>query len=164
MIWLGDGSHAPIESCVEGQWVMSWNESTKLLEPKRIQKINPQPIGQFWDVEFSDGRILQMTDTHPLMLANGEWGAFDIEKSVREHAWMEKIETHELSVGDRIFSMMDGIMFDRQDTMGLEIVSVTEHSEMDAYNLTGIEDNSNFFVNGMLAHNFQNQNVPVQEK
>ena len=59
---------------------------------------------------------------------------------------------------------LDGIMFDRQDEMGLEIVSVEEHSEMEVYNLTDIEDNSNFFVNGMLAHNFQNQGVPTMEK
>ena len=32
MIWLGDGSHAPIESGVIGQWVMSWNESTQMVE------------------------------------------------------------------------------------------------------------------------------------
>jgi|TARA_B100001094_G_scaffold314159_1_gene352737 hypothetical protein len=164
MIWLGDGSHAPIESCVIGQWVMSWNESTKLLEPKRIQQINPQPISSIWDITFSDGRILQMTDTHPLMLPNGEWGAFDVEKSVKEHSWMEDIETHELTVGDSVFSMLDGIMFDRQDEMGLEIVSVEEHSEMEVYNLTDIEDNSNFFVNGMLAHNFNNQGLPIGQK
>ena len=38
---------------------------------------------------LSDGRILQVTDSHPLMLANGEWGAFDVEKCVREYDWME---------------------------------------------------------------------------
>ena len=55
-------------------------------------------------------------------------------------------------------------MFDRQDEMGLEIVSVEEHSEMEVYNLTDIEDNSNFFVNGMLAHNFNNQGAPTLNK
>ena len=143
---------------------MSWNESTKLIEPKKIYQINPQPISSIWDVTFSDGRILQMTDTHPLMLANGEWGAFDIEKSVREHAWMEDIETHEIKLGDSIFSMLDGIMFDRQDEVGLEIVSIEEHSEMEVHNLSGIEDNANFFVNGMLAHNFTNQFAPINNK
>ena len=104
-----------------------------------------------------------MTDTHPLMLSNGEWGAFDVEKSVKEHSWMEDIETHELTVGDSIFSMLDGIMFDRQDEIGLEIVSIEEHSEMEVHNLTDIEGNSNFFVNGMLAHNFNNQGLPTGE-
>ena len=39
MIWLADGSHAPIEHCVLEQLVMTWNENTKLLEPKQISLI-----------------------------------------------------------------------------------------------------------------------------
>jgi hypothetical protein len=117
-----------------------------------------------FDVTFSDGRILQMTDTHPLMLPNGQWGAFDVEKSIREHEWMQDIETHELTVGDSVFSMLDGIMFDRQDEMGLEIVSIEEHSEMEVHNLSGVYENNNFFVNGMLAHNFGNQSQFPQAK
>jgi len=154
MIWLADGSHAPIEHCVVGQMVMTWNEDSKLLEPQPIEKINPQPISAIWDVELSDGRILQITDSHPIMLANGEWGAFDVEKCVREHTWMEGINSHELKVGDNLFSMTDAIMFDRADEMGLEIMSVKENSEMKVHNLSVIKDNHTFFANGMLVHNF----------
>ena len=42
------------------------------------------------------------------MLANGEWGAFDVEKCVREHDWMEGVNSHEIKVGDNLFSMTDG--------------------------------------------------------
>ena len=164
MIWLADGSHAPIEQCVIGQMIWSWNEDTKLLEPKPITKMNPQPISAIWDVELSDGRILQITDSHPIMLANGEWGAFDVEKCVRDHMWMEGTNSHELKVGDNLFSMKDAIMFDRADEIGLEIVSVEENSEMEVYNLTEISDNHTFFANGMLVHNFGNQNSQNQHE
>ena len=164
LIWLADGSHSPIEDCVLGQYVMTWNESTKLLEPREISLIMQPRMCPIFDVTFSDGRVLQMTDTHPLMLPNGQWGALDVEKSVREHEWMQDIETHEIAIGDSIFSMLDGIMFDRQDEMGLEIVSVEEHSEMEVHNLSGVQDNNNFFVNGMLAHNFGNQFQSPQVK
>ena len=164
MIWLADGSHSPIEDCVLGQYVMTWNESTKLLEPREISLIMKPRMCPIFDVTFSDGRILQMTDTHPLMLPNGQWGALDVEKSVREHEWMQDIETHEIAIGDSIFSMLDGIMFDRQDEMGLEIVSIEEHSEMEVHNLSGIHENHNFFVNGMLAHNFGNNSQNTQAK
>ena len=164
MIWLADGSHAPIEQCVIGQMIWSWNEDTKLLEPKPITKMNPQPISAIWDVELSDGRILQITDSHPIMLANGEWGAFDVEKCVRDHMWMEGTNSHELKVGDNLFSMKDAIMFDRADEIGLEIVSVEENSEMEVYNLTEISDNHTFFANGMLVHNFGNNNFPDQNQ
>ena len=144
--------------------IWSWNEDTKLLEPKPITKMNPQPISAIWDVELSDGRILQITDSHPIMLANGEWGAFDVEKCVRDHMWMEGTNSHELKVGDNLFSMKDAIMFDRADEIGLEIVSVEENSEMEVYNLTEISDNHTFFANGMLVHNFGNNNFPDQNQ
>jgi hypothetical protein len=156
MIWLADGSHAPIEHCVLEQFVMTWNENTKLLEPKQISHIMQPRICPIYDVGLSDGRILQVTDSHPLMLANGEWGAFDVEKCVREHDWMEGVNSHEIKVGDNLFSMTDAIMFDRKDEVGLEIISVEENSEMTVFNLSKIDGNHNFFANGMLVHNFQN--------
>jgi len=158
MIWLADGSHAPIEHCVEEQFVMTWNENTKLLEPKPISLIMQPRIEAIYDVVLSDGRILQVTDSHPIMLANGEWGAFDVEKCVREHEWMEGVNSHEIEVGDNLFSMTDAIMFDREDEVGLEVISIDENQEMTVHNLSGIEDNHNFFANGMLVHNFQEIN------
>ena len=159
LVWLSDGSHAPIENCVVGQYVMTWNESSKLIEPKPIVHTMVPRIESIFDVELSDGRILQITNSHPIMLANGEWGAFDVEKCVREHEWMEGVNSHELKVGDNIFSMTDAIMFDRADEVGLEIVSINENQEMTVYNLSRIEDNHTFFANGMLVHNFEQQQI-----
>ena len=164
MIWLADGSHAPIEHCMLGQLVMSWNEDTKLIEPKPISLIMEPRTCPVYDVALSDGRILQVTDSHPIMLANGEWGAFDVEKCVREHEWMEGVNSHEIKVGDNLFSMTDAIMFDREDEVGLEVVSIDENQEMTVHNLSGIESNHNFFANGMLVHNFEEQGTSNQQK
>ena len=35
-------------------------------------------------------------------------GVFDVEKCVREHEWMEGVNSHEIKVGDNLFSMTDG--------------------------------------------------------
>ena len=40
---------------------------------------------------------------------------------------MEGVNSHELKVGDNIFSMTDVIMFDREDEVGLEIISIDEN-------------------------------------
>ena len=80
-------------------------------------------------------------------------GVLDVEKCVREHEWME-VNSHEIKVGDNLFSMTDAIMFDRKDEVGLEIISVEENSEMIVHNLSGIEGTHTFFANGMLVHNF----------
>ena len=69
---------------------------------------------------------------------------------------MEGINSHEIKVGNNLFSMTDAIMFDREDEVGLEVVSIDENQEMTVHNLSGIEENHNFFANGMLVHNFQN--------
>ena len=90
--------------------------------------------------------------------AKGKDGAFDVEKCVREHEWMEGVNSHEIKVGDNLFSMTDAIMFDREDEVGLEVISIDENQEMTVHNLSGIEDNHNFFANGMLVHNFQEIN------
>ena len=144
--------------------VMTWNESSKLIEPKPISLIMEPRTCPIYDVGLSDGRILQVTDSHPIMLANGEWGAFDVDKCVREHDWMEGVNSHEIKVGDNLFSMTDAIMFDRKDEVGLEIISVEENSEMIVHNLSGIEETHTFFANGMLVHNFGGNNVPNQQK
>ena len=121
-------------------------------------------VEPIYDVVLSDGRILQVTDSHPIMLANGEWGAFDVEKCVREHEWMEGVNSHEIKVGDNLFSMTDAIMFDREDEVGLEVVSIDENQEMTVHNLSGIESNHNFFANGMLVHNFEEQGAGNNQK
>ena len=98
------------------------------------------------------------------MLSNGEWGAFDVEKCVREHEWMEGVNSHEIKVGDNLFSMTDAIMFDREDEVGLEVISIDENQEMEVHNLSGIEETHTFFANGMLVHNFGNQNSQNQHE
>ena len=91
-------------------------------------------------------------------------GCFDVEKCVREHEWMEGVNSHEIKVGDNLFSMTDAIMFDRKDEVGLEIISVEENSEMIVHNLSGIEITHTFFANGMLVHNFGNGKAIIQQE
>ena len=68
-----DGSHAPIEHCMLGQLVMTWNEDTKLIEPKPISLIMEPRTCPVYDVALSDGRILQVTDSPQscLQMASG---------------------------------------------------------------------------------------------
>ena len=73
MIWLADGSHAPIEHCMLEQLVMTWNEDTKLIELAFNISHHATKNMSIYDVALSDGRILQV-DSHPINVANGEWG------------------------------------------------------------------------------------------
>ena len=153
LVWLADGSHAPIEHCMEGQRIMSWNESTKVIEPKEISLMMKPRTCPIYDVVLSDGRVLQITDGHPIMLSNQEWGAIDVEQCVRDHSWLEGLNSHEFKVGDSLMTMTDAIMFDRQNEVGLDIVEIKENSVMTVYNISGVSTNHTYFVNGMLVHN-----------
>ena len=153
LVWLADGSHAPIEHCVEGQQIMSWNESTKVIEPKEISLMMKPRTCPIYDVVLSDGRVLQITDGHPIMLSNQEWGAIDVEQCVRDHSWLEGLNSHEFKVGDSLMTMTDAIMFDRQNEVGLDTLEIKENSVMTVYNISGVSTNHTYFVNGMLVHN-----------
>ena len=157
LVWLADGSHAPIEHCVEGQQIMSWNESTKVIEPKEISLMMKPRTCPIYDIVLSDGRVLQITDGHPIMLSNQEWGAIDVEQCVRDHSWLEGLNSHEFKVGDSLMTMTDAIMFDRQNEVGLDIVEIKENSVMTVYNISGVSTNHTYFVNGMLVHNGGNE-------
>ena len=63
--------------------------------------------------------------------------------------------SHQLEVGTKLFSMGDAILFDRADSEDIHIVSIEENSEMEVFNISGVEKNHNYFVNGMLVHNYQ---------
>ena len=132
---------------------MSWNESTKVIEPKEISLMMKPRTCPIYDVVLSDGRVLQITDGHPIMLSNQEWGAIDVEQCVRDHSWLEGLNSHEFKVGDSLMTMTDAIMFDRQNEVGLEIVEIKENSVMTVYNISGVSTNHTYFVNGMLVHN-----------
>ena len=87
------------------------------------------------------------------MLSNQEWGAIDVEQCVRDHSWLEGLNSHEFKVGDSLMTMTDAIMFDRQNEVGLDIVEIKENSVMTVYNISGVSTNHTYFVNGMLVHN-----------
>jgi hypothetical protein len=158
MVMMGDGTYSPIESLIIGNLVMSWNENLKVLEQKEIKLMMTPKICPIYDVEFSDGTILNVTDGHPLLLSNGQWGTMNVDKCVEDHPWMEGINTHEIIVGDKIMNETDCLHFDKQDVIGSEIISISENSEMEVYNVSEVADNHTYIVDGLVVHNLRTGN------
>jgi hypothetical protein len=156
LVWLADGSHAPIESIVEGQYVWSWNEDTNMLEPAKVELLMVERICPVYDISLSDGRIIQTTAEHPIKISELQgWGAIDPELAFKHHEWLEKDITHQLEVDSKLFSMSDAIMYDRADSEDIKIIEIKENSELPVYNVSGVHGNHNYFVNGLLVHNFE---------
>ena len=68
LVWLADGSHAPIESITEGQYIWSWNESSRMLEIKEVFVVMQPRMCPVYDMTLSDGRLIQTTAEHPFMI------------------------------------------------------------------------------------------------
>ena len=165
LVWLADGSHAPIESIVEGQYVWSWNEDTNMLEPAEVEKLMVERICPVYDISLSDGRIIQTTAEHPIKISELQgWGAIDPELAFKQHEWLEKDITHQLEVDSKLFSMSDAIMYDRADSEDIKIIEIKENSELPVYNVSKVHGNHNYFVNGLLVHNFQSFQPGFNEK
>ena len=53
--------------------------------------------------------------------------------------------------------MTDAVLYDRMDGENVSIVSIEENTETEVFNVSGVKDNHNYFVNGMLVHNSEQE-------
>ena len=158
LVWLADGSHAPIESITEGQYIWSWNESSRMLEIKEVFVVMQPRMCPVYDMTLSDGRLIQTTAEHPFMINEvGGWGSINPELTFTHHDSLKGEVTEQLEVGTKLFSMTDAVLYDRMDGENVSIVSIEENTETEVFNVSGVKDNHNYFVNGMLVHNSEQE-------
>jgi hypothetical protein len=140
-ITMGDGSEKAIEDVNIGDFVMTYNEETGKLEPSEVFELQ-QPVREgLYVVTFENGKILEVTNDHPLYTNNG-WAAIEVTAAYAGYA-LDKIL--ELNVGDKVL----------QDDMTYSTIVEIVYNEGDVqtYTLKKVAKNKNFFANGFLAHN-----------
>ena len=93
-------------------------------------------------IQFEDGRILNVTSDHPLFTTDG-WKSLDPESTQAGY----NMVCDKLSEGDRVLN---------SEGHYLAITNVTlEMGEFQTHTLGEVGNHSNFFANGLLAHNRQ---------
>ena len=141
-VLMSDGTTKNIEDIEVGEYVMSYNETTKNFEPKKVLRtITRHHSDDLVYINLSNGERIGMRAYHPLLTTEGY-------KSLRPElkaAYVNNEKLEKLKVGDTLVGYNSNVT----------ITSIEERAPIenyDTYNLE-IEDNHNYIVNGIVAHN-----------
>lgn len=74
-----NGLYKPIEKILEGEAVISLNEKTLRLEPKKILKTFRNKSNKLIKLKFSNGTKINVTEEHPLLTKSGWKNANEVE-------------------------------------------------------------------------------------
>jgi hypothetical protein len=142
-ITLEGGTTKNIEDIVEGDEVLSYNESTLTIEPKKVIATK-QPIhNDIVKYIFSNDTELVCTFDHPIYVNGLGLASFIPEWTVERYS-LDK-EVSKIKVGDMV----------RLATWGhtaIKEIQVLPSVDTQTYIIT-VEDNHNFYANNILVHN-----------
>jgi intein/homing endonuclease len=138
-ILLSDGSSKNIEDVQSGDIVVSYNFSTNENENKSVGKLLSVLSDHISIVKLENGTELKITKDHPVWTNEG-WAALDVLMTIEKY----NIGVVKLKVGDSV-KTIDG------ETV-VNSIEVIDGSIM-TFTLKDVEDNANFFADGVLVHN-----------
>ena len=148
LILMGDNRLMPISEVQAGDFVLSFNFETNLLESREVgAMMEPREDIQLYNVKLSNGNHIEISGGHPVSTARG-W------RYINEDAWKVEVEAgiadFECAVGE--FEVGDELFYFGEH--GVIVESITKQEELQTtYNIVLVEGNENYFVNGVLVHN-----------
>jgi intein/homing endonuclease len=143
-VTMGDGSEKNIEDVIEGDVVVSFNESTLQNEVKNVIGLKTPIHNDLVKYEFANQTSITSTFDHPFYVNDLELASYtpfltnkryELNKEVRQIKASDMVY---LSNGVSRTAIKDIIELDEKDTQ--------------TYIIT-VEDNHNFYANGILVHN-----------
>lgn len=138
-VLLADGSSKNIEDVKAGDIVLSYNLKTNENESKVVGKLLSVLSDHISYVTLSNGVVLKITNDHPIYTNNG-WAAIDVELTKTKY----DLPVEALVVGNSV-KTIDGYV---------EVVSIETNNEPTmTFTLKDVEDNANFYAEGVLVHN-----------
>lgn len=129
LITNGNGEQVKIETLKPGDLVQSakiQNDGTFMLEPKPITEISVSKKNLTYKIHVG-GVVIEGTSEHP-MYVNGQW-----------------VKIKDLKVGDELTNS-------KGELVSIDKIEISEEDKT-VYNLLGVVDNRNFFVEDYLSHN-----------
>ena len=142
-ITLEDGTTKNIEDVMVGDMVMSYNESTLKVEPKKVTSLS-QPI--HYDIvkySFSNGAELSCTFDHPIYVNGLNLASFTPEWTDKRYDLGRPVD--KVKLGDMV-TMVTGSL------TAIKEITILEPNDVQTYIFT-VEDNHNFYANKVLVHN-----------
>ena len=148
-ILMEDYSYKNIEEILIGEKVLSLNIDTKNLEVKKVTGVKTPIHDDIVTYKFSNGTEISCTFDHPFYINDYQIASYLPSKT----QFLNEIgvynignEIHQIHVGDNVIDVNGNTV---------EILSITEietPNPTQTYIIT-VEDNHNFYANGILVHN-----------
>lgn len=144
---MGDYTFKELKDVKINDYVLAYNEEKKYFEIEQVLDIYIQHKAySVVDIYLSNGEILKMTPSHPLLTSQG-WKSLDIERALFEHG----LETTLLKIGDIILGFGT---FGKVEKIIYEDMS----KDIEVYTLM-VNNCHTFIVNNMIVHNMPAPNV-----
>lgn len=145
-VTMSDGSEKNIEDVVVGDEVLSFNESTLQNEVKKVIKLFSPIHYDLVKYEFANQTSITSTFDHPFYVGDLELASYAPFLTNKRYE-LDK-EVRQIKIGDMVY-LSNGV----SKTAIKDIIELDE-TETQTY-IIAIEDNHNFYANGILVHNKQ---------
>lgn len=144
LISLSNGDVKAIEDIVEGDEVLSYNEVTKTIEPNIVLSLNSPIHDDLVKYTLSNGTEIISTFDHPYYVKDKDLASYKHGKTNTSYDFGDRL-IKRIEVGDVLFDI---------NLNEVSIVSIEElPAEKTQTYIFHVENNENFFCNGILVHN-----------
>jgi len=147
LISVPGGGEIKVEDVQVGDIVLSYNEVSEQVEGKRVLGIDAPLVDRYITLNLQSGTSLGITTSQPVYVRKPGsgigWASYCPSRSRKSHPYLRRLL--KMSAGD--FVLTKSGEWD-------QISSVSEYpGQKQVYNLWAVEDNRNYFADGVLLHN-----------
>ena len=143
-VLMGDNTEKNIEDIVEGDIVLSFNETTLQNEPKAVIGLKQPVHSTMVKYHFGNGGDVSCTYDHPIYVGGYEIASITPTVTNDRYNIVDKT-TRQIVIGD-IVHLPNG------DTSVIESIEDLPMLDYQTYLIT-VADNHNFYANNILVHN-----------
>lgn len=143
-VLMGDGTEKNIEDIIEGDEVVSFNESTLQNEIKKVIGLKTPIHNDLVRYEFANQTSVISTFDHPFYVGDLELASFAPFLTNKRYEIGK--EVRQIKVGDLVHLPTNGSKTAIKDIIELD------SNDTQTYIIT-VEDNHNFYANNILVHN-----------
>ena len=156
---MSDSVPMEISKVAVGDSVYSWNFRLGKLERVNITAVmEPRPC-VVYKIELENGHEIEVTGGHPFCLEEKGWSVISMEDWNVEvengNTWDSEQVKNEIQVGDYIMDVNNALL--DQDLHESKVKSISKLEEQTVYHFSVDGEFNNFFANGLLVHNFEEE-------
>jgi intein/homing endonuclease len=143
-VTMGDGTQKNIEDVIEGDEVLSFNESTLQNEVKKVIGLKAPIHNDMVKYVFANQTEIVCTFDHPFYVGDLELASYTPFLTNKRYELNKEVK--QIKASDMVY-MSNGV----SKTVIKDIIELDE-KDTQTYIIT-VEDNHNFYANNILVHN-----------